>query len=121
MIKGKLNEMGHDPRNVQVVALGDGDNLPLYLVSDVDIIKSIEKVPCVSDVTTESRDTVESLCSVLREARDKFQTTVQYKAAELVELQQTLSEEIAHFRSALQKAEQKASRFWGLSCEQILA
>ena len=39
MIEGKLNEMGHDPRNVQVVAQGDGDDLPLYLVSDVGIIR----------------------------------------------------------------------------------
>ena len=43
MIEGKLSEMGHDPRNVQVVVQGDCDNSPLYLVSDVGIIKSIEK------------------------------------------------------------------------------
>ena len=80
MIAGKLSEMGHDPRNVQVVAQGDCGDSPLYLVSDVGIIKSIEKAPRVSDVTAKSCDTVESLCSALceaNEARDELQTAVQ--------------------------------------------
>ena len=66
----------------------------------------------MSDVTAESRDTVESLRSALCEVNEARQTAVQNKTVELSELQRTLGEEITHLRSALQKAEQKATRFW---------
>ena len=40
----------------------------------------------MADVTTESRDTIKSLRSALREARDELQTAVHDKTAELAEL-----------------------------------
>ena len=123
MIEGKLNELGHDPRNVQVIVQGDSDDSPLYLVSDVGIIKNIEKAPSVPDAAAESRDTIEGLRSALCEAnqaRDELQAVVDDKTTELAELRRTTSEEINRLRKALQKAEQKATRFWKLQCEQML-
>ena len=59
MIDGKLNKMGHDPRNVQVVIQGQDDNSPLFLVSDMGIIKSIERALSVlNEAVGESHDTI---------------------------------------------------------------
>ena len=64
-------------------------------------------MPSVSDVTAESRDTIEGLCSALCEtnqAMDELQTVVDG-------LQRTMSEEIAHLSKALQRAKQKPRDF----------
>ena len=56
-----------DPRNVQVVIQGENDDVPLYLVSDVGIIRSIEKAPHEPNELVELCDTIESLHNALRE------------------------------------------------------
>jgi len=124
MIEGKLEEMGYDPRNVQVVLQGEDDNSPLYLVSEVSIIKNIEGVHHAVIVSDDSRDTIEGLRSALREAnkaRGELQTAVDNKTAELETLQQASREEIRSLPAAVAKAEQKATRFWKLRCEQMLS
>ena len=78
MIEGKLEEMGHDPRNVQVVVQED-DGSPLHLVRDAGIIKNIEGEEIASDLPVETRNTIESLRSALHEARSELQLAVDIK------------------------------------------
>ena len=120
IIEGKLEEMGHDSRNVQVVVQGEDEGSPLYLVSDASIIKNIGGVEIASDLQVETHDTIESLHSALCEARSELQSVVDNKATELAELQRLSSEETARLHVALLKVEQKATRFWKLRCEQML-
>jgi len=41
MIEGRLQDMGHEPRNVQVIVQGDGECAVLYLVDDSGTIRKI--------------------------------------------------------------------------------
>ena len=41
MIEGKLQDMGHEPCNVQVIVQGEGEHAVLYLVDDNGTIRKI--------------------------------------------------------------------------------
>lgn len=138
MLGEKLREMGHDPANVQVVIQGDGDVANLYLVDDSGVIKAINgsmsaHVHESPEHVTQS-ESVESLRSALREARDENQrladelTTVRHQLSDANVSVEGLRAEIVSYNAqllelqhSLEKERQKSRRFWRQKCEVMLA
>ena len=147
LIEGKLVELDREPRSVQVII---GEDSRLYLVDDTGVIKASEATEGTENdhvqtnyelCDNEHDDSIESLRSVLREARlenERLQSKLSTRndelervcnerdqlkndKAELKARSEGSLEEIERLKAALSSQTEKAKRFWRLRCEQMLA
>ena len=145
LIEGKLIEMEHEPKNVQVILQGKGkDDYKLFLVDDNGIISSFTHTrdhyehvisqPVGMNVSIESsvapRETDSKLECLQRELEMQSEELTSIRE-QLHMVQLALEEEkqksldhverIKELQQSLAKERQKAKRFWREKCDQQLA
>ena len=137
LIEGRLLEMGHEPRNVQVIINDEG----IFLIDDTGIITSTEHVSEVekehvsnmvidhmnhNNVISHHNDVnVNSLSSALCEARceNESLTLRLYEQGNTVTQLQTemgeATETIARLEDEIWKEKAKVKWFWSQQCKQL--
>ena len=134
LIEGKLIELGHEPRNVQVIVASADSKL--YLADESGIIKQELEHVSPESVSTHNNNSnvtneIDTLRRALQEARleiEGLHETVHERdgtlRAELETANASLREaraEVKKMRRDVKVQAAKAKRYWAQKCEQLLA
>ena len=134
LIEGKLIELGHEPRNIQVIVASADSKL--YLVDESGIIKQESEHVSPENVSTHNNNSnvtneIDTLRRTLQEARlevESLRGTVHERdgtlRAELETANASLIEaraEIKTLRKDVKVQAAKVKRYWAQKCEQLLA
>ena len=125
MISGKLTDMLHDPKCVQVIVLGteQGEELSLQDMGEIFLVvppvtNAVSKSPTPSEGSWSTED-VGGLLGELAQLRNMLQTLEEGKLALHVELESSRAE-VALLKAELSKANEKTLELWQENCKQLI-
>ena len=145
VIEGKLIQLGHEPRNIQVVVSNVDSSL--YIVNDSGIIATEMEHVSTNNMVPESpvrscavdellyetailrkqlckaHLKIEGLCIDLSNqnaALDAVRLELEHSECKLAAVDE-LQEEVATLKKSLKQQTEKTKRFWAQKCEQLLA